>query len=152
MNAPLDRPLRIALVDDQPLVRAGFAMVIDSQDDMEVVGQAVNGLEAVQLSAMTKPDVVVMDVRMPVLDGVQATRQIVADKRLDGVRVVGGDEDDLGRRLELAQEPGDVDARQPGHGDVEQQEVGAERLAHPDGALAVRRGADQVDAFAAREE
>ena len=69
---------RVLVADDQELMRSAVTMIVHSQDDMEVVGQAVNGLEAVQLSAMTKPDVVVMDVRMPVLDGVQATRQIVA--------------------------------------------------------------------------
>ncbi|MFC7376289.1 response regulator [Brachybacterium sp. GCM10030267] len=77
MTEPLDRPLRIALVDDQPLVRAGFAMVIDSQQDMEVVVQAADGAAAVdQLRARTV-DVVLMDVRMPRMDGIEATEKIL---------------------------------------------------------------------------
>ncbi|MBB5830959.1 response regulator [Brachybacterium aquaticum] len=72
-----DRPLRIALVDDQPLVRAGFAMVIDSQEDMEVVLQASDGAEAVSQLDAHRADVVLMDVRMPRMDGIQATSAIL---------------------------------------------------------------------------
>jgi DNA-binding NarL/FixJ family response regulator len=68
----------VLLVDDEPLVRVGFGMVLDSQPDLEVVGQAGDGVEAVALARELRPDVVVMDVRMPVLDGVAATAQIVA--------------------------------------------------------------------------
>jgi DNA-binding NarL/FixJ family response regulator len=71
------RPIRVLIADDQELVRAGFAMVIDSQDDMEVVGQASNGDEAATLSLQLKPDTVLMDVRMPGTDGIQATKLIV---------------------------------------------------------------------------
>lgn len=71
------RPIRVLIADDQDLVRAGFAMVIDSQEDMEVVGQASNGDEAVALSLQLKPDTVLMDVRMPGTDGIQATKFIV---------------------------------------------------------------------------
>ncbi|HEX7352857.1 response regulator transcription factor [Brachybacterium sp.] len=78
MNASLDRPLRIALVDDQPLVRAGFAMVIDSQDDMEVVVQASDGVAAVSELRGRTVDVVLMDVRMPRKDGIEATAEILA--------------------------------------------------------------------------
>ena len=78
MNDPLDRPLRIALVDDQPLVRAGFAMVIDSQDDMEVVAQAADGAAAVEELRARTVDVVLMDVRMPRKDGIEATAEILA--------------------------------------------------------------------------
>ena len=78
MNDPLDRPLRIALVDDQPLVRAGFTMVIDSQDDMEVVAQASDGVEAVDVLRGRTVDVVLMDVRMPRKDGIEATSEILA--------------------------------------------------------------------------
>lgn len=78
MTTPLDRPLRIALVDDQPLVRAGFAMVIDSQDDMEVVAQASDGAAAVEELRARAVDVVLMDVRMPRMDGIEATSRILA--------------------------------------------------------------------------
>lgn len=83
MNAPLDRPLRIALVDDQPLVRAGFAMVIDSQDDMEVVAQASDGAAAVEELRSRTADVVLMDVRMPRMDGIEATARILAQAPAD---------------------------------------------------------------------
>ncbi|MFE5775135.1 response regulator [Brachybacterium sp. NPDC056505] len=74
-----DRPLRIALVDDQPLVRAGFAMVIDSQSDLEVALQSADGAEAVEQLRSHRVDVVLMDVRMPRLDGIEATRQILEE-------------------------------------------------------------------------
>ena len=83
MNDPLDRPLRIALVDDQPLVRAGFAMVIDSQDDMEVVVQASDGQAAVEELRAHTVDVVLMDVRMPRKDGIEATAEILAQLPVD---------------------------------------------------------------------
>jgi DNA-binding NarL/FixJ family response regulator len=70
--------IRIVLVDDQQLVRAGFRMVLDYQDDMTVVGEAGDGAEALRLLRTTPADVVVMDLRMPVLDGVAATRRICA--------------------------------------------------------------------------
>jgi DNA-binding NarL/FixJ family response regulator len=70
--------IRVALVDDQQLVRAGFRMVIDSQDDLEVVAQASDGAEAVQVLSQIEADVVLMDVRMPKMDGIEATRQITA--------------------------------------------------------------------------
>ena len=78
MTSPLDRPLRIALVDDQPLVRAGFAMVIDSQDDLEVVAQASDGAAAVEELRARTVDVVLMDIRMPRMDGIEATSRILA--------------------------------------------------------------------------
>jgi DNA-binding NarL/FixJ family response regulator len=68
--------IRIALVDDQELVRTGFRMVLDAQQDMTVVGEAPDGLAAVELARTREPDVMVMDVRMPRLDGVEATRRI----------------------------------------------------------------------------
>ena len=70
--------IRVVLVDDQQLVRAGFAMLVDSQPDLAVVGQAADGLEAIDVLARTPADVVLMDVRMPRLDGVEATRRITA--------------------------------------------------------------------------
>lgn len=70
--------VRVMLVDDQELMRMGFRMVLDSQDGLDVVGEAENGERAVTLAEELRPDVVLMDVRMPVLDGVEATRRIVA--------------------------------------------------------------------------
>jgi len=70
--------IRVLLVDDQTLVRAGFRMVIDSQDDLLVVGEAGDGVAAVAAVGQYRPDLVVMDVRMPLLDGIEATRRITA--------------------------------------------------------------------------
>ena len=78
--------IRVFLVDDQQLVRAGFRMLIESQDDMTVVGEAGNGAEAVELLSVTAADIVLMDVRMPRMDGVEATRVLAA--RADQPRVV----------------------------------------------------------------
>lgn len=76
-DTPPARPLRIALVDDQPLVRTGFAMVIDSQPDMDVTVQASDGREAVDQLTRHCTDVVLMDVRMPQMDGIEATTRIL---------------------------------------------------------------------------
>jgi DNA-binding NarL/FixJ family response regulator len=81
-------PIRVMLADDQKLVRAGFRSILDGEDDITVVAEAGNGAEAVRIAAQTRPDVVLMDVRMPVLDGLEATRRIVADPQLSDVRVV----------------------------------------------------------------
>ncbi|MFI5998498.1 response regulator [Streptomyces sp. NPDC051362] len=70
------RPIRVVVVDDQPLVRAGFAMVLDAQSDIDVVGEAGDGSEALTLLEKTTADVVVMDIRMPVMDGVEATKRL----------------------------------------------------------------------------
>jgi DNA-binding NarL/FixJ family response regulator len=80
--------IRVLLVDDQPLLRAGLRLLFESEDDMAVVGEANDGEEAVSSAHETCPDVVVMDISMPLLDGVEATRRIAADGRLDGVRVL----------------------------------------------------------------
>jgi DNA-binding NarL/FixJ family response regulator len=70
--------VRVLVVDDQEIVRAGFSALLDGQPDLEVVGQASNGAEAVELAGRLVPDVILMDVRMPVLDGLAATREILA--------------------------------------------------------------------------
>lgn len=73
--------IRVLLVDDQELFRAGLAVMIDAQDDMHVVGLIADGVEAVRAVEHQQPDVVLMDVRMPIMDGVEATRQIFAPER-----------------------------------------------------------------------
>jgi DNA-binding NarL/FixJ family response regulator len=80
--------IRVLLADDQGLVRAGFRALLEDADDVEVVGEAGDGAAAVDLARSTRPDVVLMDIRMPVLDGLEATRRIVADELLVGVRVL----------------------------------------------------------------
>jgi DNA-binding NarL/FixJ family response regulator len=70
------RTIRVLLADDQEMMRTGFRMILEAQPDLEVVGEAADGLEAVELAARIAPDVVVMDVRMPRLDGVEATRRM----------------------------------------------------------------------------
>jgi DNA-binding NarL/FixJ family response regulator len=80
--------IRVLLADDQALVRAGFRALLDAQDDIEVVGEAGDGEAALRMVADLTPDLVLMDIRMPGVDGLSATRQIAADERLAGVRVV----------------------------------------------------------------
>jgi len=90
--------IRVAVVDDQELVRAGFVLLLRSAVDVEVVGEASDGLEAIALCRRTAPDVVLMDVRMPHLDGLAATRTILADPACQDTRVVvltTFDEDEL---------------------------------------------------------
>jgi DNA-binding NarL/FixJ family response regulator len=83
-----DLPIKVLLADDQELVRAGFKVLLDVSDDVTVVGEAANGAEAVALARSARPDVVLMDIRMPVLDGIQATREIAAIRGLEQVRVL----------------------------------------------------------------
>lgn len=80
--------IRVLLVDDQVLVRAGFRALLAAEPDIEVVGEAGDGAQAVRLTGQTRPDVVLMDIRMPGVDGLTATRQIAADPRLSEVRII----------------------------------------------------------------
>jgi DNA-binding NarL/FixJ family response regulator len=80
--------IRVLLADDQALVRAGFQALLDAQEDIEVVGEANDGEEAVRLAWELVPDVVLMDIRMPGTDGLEATRRILHDQRLDHVRIL----------------------------------------------------------------
>jgi len=80
--------IRVAVVDDQDLVRAGFVLLLGSADGVEVVGEARDGLEAISLCRLTSPDVVLMDVRMPHLDGLAATRTILADPACQETRIL----------------------------------------------------------------
>jgi DNA-binding NarL/FixJ family response regulator len=78
----------VLLADDQALVRGGFRALLDAEPDIRVVAEARNGREAVSATRAARPDVVLMDIRMPEVDGLEATRELVADPRLDGVRIV----------------------------------------------------------------
>jgi DNA-binding NarL/FixJ family response regulator len=80
--------IRVLLADDQVLVRAGFRVLLDSEPDIEVVGEADDGEAAVRLASDLVPDVILMDIRMPGVDGLEATRRLVADERLDRTRIV----------------------------------------------------------------
>ncbi|MFI7492740.1 response regulator [Micromonospora echinaurantiaca] len=81
-------PIKVLLADDEALVRSGFKVLLDLEDDIMVVGEATNGTEAVERARATRPDVVLMDIRMPKLDGIQATTQITATHGLEQVRVL----------------------------------------------------------------
>jgi len=87
-GASASAPIKVLLADDQGLVRSGFRLLLDTEDDITVVGEATNGLEAIEQAHATRPDVVLMDIRMPKLDGIQATRRIVTTPGLEGVRVL----------------------------------------------------------------
>ncbi|MBX6355135.1 MAG: response regulator transcription factor [Micromonosporaceae bacterium] len=85
MTAP---KIRVLVADDQVLVRTGFTMLLDLEDDITVVGEAATGAEAVELARAHRPDVVLMDIRMPVLDGIKATAQIAGMRGLERVKVL----------------------------------------------------------------
>ena len=80
--------IRILIADDQALVRAGFKMILDAEEDLDVIGEATDGAQAVDLSRRMKPDVVLMDIRMPELDGIEATRRVLAQAGDHAVRVL----------------------------------------------------------------
>ena len=83
----MTEPIGVLIADDQPMVRAGLRMILELEPDIDIVGEAADGNEAVAVAAATEPDVILMDVRMPNLDGLQATRRIVGSRE-DGPRVL----------------------------------------------------------------
>ena len=87
-TSPGSIPVKVLLADDQVLVRSGFKVLLDAEDDITVVGEAANGTEAVERARATRPDVVLMDIRMPGLDGIKATSEIARTPGLERVRVL----------------------------------------------------------------
>jgi DNA-binding NarL/FixJ family response regulator len=88
MSPPATSPIKVLVADDEGLVRSGFKVLLDLEDDITVVGEAKTGAEAVELARATRPDVVLMDIRMPQLDGIEATREIARTTGLQQVRVL----------------------------------------------------------------
>ena len=84
----MSSPIRVVVADDQALVRSGFLALLRSEDDIEVVGEAANGYEAVRVTKAERPDVILMDIRMPEMDGLEATRLITADPALKSARIL----------------------------------------------------------------
>jgi DNA-binding NarL/FixJ family response regulator len=87
-SASDSNPIKVLLADDQILVRSGFKLLLDAEEGIRVVGEAATGAQAVERTRATRPDVVLMDIRMPELDGIQATREIVGTRGLEQVRVL----------------------------------------------------------------
>jgi DNA-binding NarL/FixJ family response regulator len=89
VNPGLDgTPIKVLVVDDEGLVRSGFRALLDAEDGIEVVGEATNGAQAVEQARATRPHVVLMDIRMPTMDGIEATKQIVTTPGLQHVRIL----------------------------------------------------------------
>ncbi|NDU71867.1 response regulator [Actinomadura sp. DSM 109109] len=88
MSAPSPAPVRVLIADDEGLVRSGFRLLLDVEEDIAVVAEATDGARAVELARTTRPDVVLMDIRMPRLDGIQATARITATPGLEDVRIL----------------------------------------------------------------
>lgn len=84
----MNSPIRVVVADDQALVRSGFLALLRSEDGIEVVGEAANGYDAVKVAKKERPDVILMDIRMPEMDGLEATRVITADPSLSSVRIL----------------------------------------------------------------
>ncbi|MCU1483737.1 MAG: DNA-binding response regulator, LuxR family [Actinomycetia bacterium] len=80
--------IRVIVVDDQALVRTGFSMILGAEPDLDVVGEAANGVEAVEMARTLRPDVILMDIRMPIMDGVEATRMVAGPDVSDPMRVL----------------------------------------------------------------
>jgi DNA-binding NarL/FixJ family response regulator len=87
-SSPASAPIKVLLADDEGLVRSGFKVLLDLEDDIRVVGEATTGAEAVERARATRPDVVLMDIRMPGVDGIQATSQIAKTAGLQQVRIL----------------------------------------------------------------
>lgn len=87
-TTPTNTPIRVVICDDQELVRTGICTIINAQPDLVVVGEAADGEEAVRVTRRERPDVVVMDIRMPLLDGIEATRRIAGPQASDAARVL----------------------------------------------------------------
>ena len=88
MSRPIDKPITVVVVDDEALVRGGFRAILDHQADITVVGEAASGAEAIRVCQEQAPDVVLMDLRMPGMDGIAATRQLVGLNGLSLVRIL----------------------------------------------------------------
>ena len=130
-------PVRVLIADDQALVRTGFRMILDEEESLSVIGEATDGLEAVEMARGLKPDVVLMDIRMPGIDGIEATRQILAEPLDPPVRVLVLTTFDLNEYV--------YDALRAGASGFLLKDVPAEQLIAGVHLVAVGRGAAGAD-------